>query len=190
MDLPSAVRRQPKFHLLKSGSTASGLGKTRPDETLQKEKTMQARLKNPVMLIPGALQALMALDKSTDAADVPYLTRKLVHLRASQINNCAVCVDMHARELKKAGEKDERIFALAAWRETPYFTEAERAALALAEAGTRLADRPDAVPDDVWDEAARHYDEKALAALVVQIALINAFNRLNATTRQMVGTWG
>jgi AhpD family alkylhydroperoxidase len=190
MDLPSAVRRQPKFHLLKSGSTASGLGKTRPDETLQKEKTMQARLKNPVMLIPGALQALMALDKSTDAADVPYLTRKLVHLRASQINNCAVCVDMHARELKKAGEKDERIFALAAWRETPYFTEAERAALALAEAGTRLADRPDAVPDDVWDEAARHNDEKALAALVVQIALINAFNRLNATTRQMVGTWG
>jgi len=151
---------------------------------------MQARLKNPVMLIPGALQALMALDKSTDAADVPYLTRKLVHLRASQINNCAVCVDMHAREPKKAGEKDERIFALAAWRETPYFTEAERAALALAEAGTRLADRPDAVPDDVWDEAARHYDEKALAALVVQIALINAFNRLNATTRQMVGTWG
>ena len=150
---------------------------------------MQARIKNPVMLIPGALQALLALDKSTEAADVPYVTRKLIHLRASQINNCAVCVDMHARELKKAGEKDERIFALAAWRETPYFTDAERAALALAEAGTRLADRPDAVPDDVWGEAARHYDEKALAALVVQIALINAFNRLNATTRQMVGSW-
>ncbi|TIT70528.1 MAG: carboxymuconolactone decarboxylase family protein, partial [Mesorhizobium sp.] len=71
-----------------------------------------------------------------------------------------------------------------------YFTDAERAALALAEAGTRLADRPDAVPDDVWDEAARHYDEKALAALVIQIALINAFNRLNATTRQPVGSWG
>ncbi|TGV72840.1 carboxymuconolactone decarboxylase family protein, partial [Mesorhizobium sp. M00.F.Ca.ET.158.01.1.1] len=85
---------------------------------------------------------------------------------------------------------DERIFALAAWRETPYFTDAERAALALAEAGTRLADRPDAVPDDVWDEAARHYDEKALAALVIQIALINAFNRLNAATRQPVGAWG
>ena len=150
---------------------------------------MQARIKNPVMLIPGALQALLALDKSTEAADVPYVTRKLIHLRASQINNCAVCVDMHARELKKAGEKDERIFALAAWRETPYFSEPERAALALAEAGTRLADRPDAVPDDVWGEAARHYDEKALAALVVQIALINAFNRLNATTRQMVGSW-
>jgi AhpD family alkylhydroperoxidase len=142
------------------------------------------------MLIPGALQALMALDKSTEAADVPYVTRKLVHLRASQINGCSVCVDMHARELKKAGEKDERIFAVSAWRETPYFTEPERAALALAEATTRLSDRADAVPDDVWNEAAQHYDEKQLAALVVQIALINAFNRLNAATRQPVGAWG
>ncbi|MER8761313.1 MULTISPECIES: carboxymuconolactone decarboxylase family protein [unclassified Mesorhizobium] len=151
---------------------------------------MQARLKNPVMLIPGALQALLALDKSTETADLSYVTRKLVHLRASQINGCSLCVDMHARELKKAGEKDERIFAVSAWRETPYFTDAERAALALTEAATRLADRPDPVPDAVWDEVARHYDEKALAALVVQIALINAFNRLNATTRQIVGAWG
>lgn len=151
---------------------------------------MQARLKNPVMLIPGALQALLALDKSTETADLSYVTRKLVHLRVSQINGCSLCVDMHARELKKAGEKDERIFAVSAWRETPYFTDAERAALALTEAATRLADRPDPVPDAVWDEAARHYDEKALAALVVQIALINAFNRLNATTRQIVGAWG
>ena len=151
---------------------------------------MQARIKNPVVILPGALQALLALDKSTEAAELPYVTRKLIHLRASQINNCALCVDMHALELKKAGERDERIFALAAWRETPYFTDAERAALAKAESGTRLADRPDAVPDEVWDEAARHYDEKALAALVIQIALINAFNRLNATTRQMAGAWG
>ncbi|MER8399890.1 carboxymuconolactone decarboxylase family protein [Mesorhizobium sp. M1348] len=151
---------------------------------------MQARLKNPVMLIPGALQALLALDKSTETADLSYVTRKLVHLRASQINGCSLCVDMHARELKKAGEKDERVFTVSAWRETPYFTDAERAALALTEAATRLADRPDPVPDAVWDEAARHFDEKALAALVVQIALINAFNRLNATTRQMVGAWG
>ncbi|RWX63210.1 carboxymuconolactone decarboxylase family protein [Mesorhizobium sp. M4B.F.Ca.ET.089.01.1.1] len=151
---------------------------------------MQARLKNPVMLIPGALQALLALDKSTEAADVPYVTRKLVHLRASQINGCSVCVDMHARELKKAGEKDERIFAVSAWRQTPYFTEPERAALALTEATTRLSDRADPVPDPIWDEAARHYDEKQLAALVVQIALINAFNRLNAATEQPVGAWG
>jgi AhpD family alkylhydroperoxidase len=151
---------------------------------------MQARLKNPVVLVPGALQALLALDKSTETADVPYVTRKLVHLRTSQINGCSVCVDMHARELKKAGEKDERIFAVSAWRETPYFTDAERAALALTEAATRLNDRPDPGPVVIWDVAARHYDEKALAALVVQIALINAFNRLNATTKQLVGAWG
>ncbi|AZO67914.1 MULTISPECIES: carboxymuconolactone decarboxylase family protein [unclassified Mesorhizobium] len=151
---------------------------------------MQARLKDPVLLIPGALQALLALDKSTETADLPNVTRKLVHLRASQINGCSVCIDMHARELKKAGEKDERVFTVSAWRETPYFTDAERAAPALAEATTRLCDRPDPVPDAIWDEAARHYDEKAPAALVVQIALINAFNRLNAATRQMVGAWG
>ena len=153
---------------------------------------MQARLKNPVMLIPGALQALLALDKSTEAADVPYVTRKLIHLRASQINACSLCVDMHARELKKAGEKDERIFALAAWRETPYFTDAERAALALTEAGTRLADRPESVSDEIWNEVARHYDERAQAVLVIHVAMINFFNRINAMTRQMVGTakWG
>jgi AhpD family alkylhydroperoxidase len=119
----------------------------------QRRQIMEARLKNPVVLIPGALQALLALDKSTEAAEVPYVTRKLIHLRASQINACSVCVDMHAKELKKAGEKDDRIFAVSAWRETPYFTGAERAALALAEAATRLADRSDAVPDDFcYDE--------------------------------------
>lgn len=150
---------------------------------------MQARMKNPAMIVPGAMQALLALDKSSERDDVPYVTRKLVHLRASQINGCGVCVDMHARELKKAGEKDERIFAVAAWRETPYFTDAERAALALAEAATRLSDRPDPVPDEIWDEAARHYQEPALAALIIQIALINVFNRLNVTTRQVAGQW-
>ncbi len=92
---------------------------------------MQARLKNPFALIPGALPAFLAIDKATEAANLPYTTRKLVHLRASQINACSVCVEMHARELKKAGETDERLFAVSAWRETPYFTEAERAALAL-----------------------------------------------------------
>lgn len=98
------------------------------------------------MLIPRALQALFALDKSTETADLSYVTRKLVHLRGSQINGCSVCIDMHAPELKKAGEKDERVFSVSAWRETPYFTDAERAALALTEAATRLADRPDPVP--------------------------------------------
>ena len=150
---------------------------------------MHARMSNPALSVPGALRALQALDKSTENDDVPYVTRKLVHLRASQINGCSVCVDMHARELKEAGEPDQRIFTVAAWRETPYFTDAERAALALTEAATRLSDRPDPVPDEIWDEAARHYDEPALAALVIQIALINVWNLLNATTRQVAGAW-
>jgi len=148
---------------------------------------MKARMKNAVMLFPDVLQAMLAVDKATSGID--FVTRKLVHLRASQINGCGVCVDMHARELKKAGVTDERIFAVGAWRETPYFSDAERAALALAEAATRLNDRSDPVPDDIWTEATRHYDEPALGALVVQIALINFWNRLNATTRQIAGQW-
>jgi AhpD family alkylhydroperoxidase len=113
----------------------------------------------------------------------------MVSLRASQINGCSVCVDIHSRELEHAGESPERILMVAAWREAPYFSDAERAALALTEAATRLADNPDPVSDAVWDEAARHYSEPQLAALVVAIAAINAFNRLNATTRQITGAW-
>jgi AhpD family alkylhydroperoxidase len=150
---------------------------------------MQARMKNPIMILPDALPALLALDKSTEKGAVSYVTRKLVHLRASQINGCSVCTDMHARELKKADGTDERIFAVAAWRHAPYFTDAERAALALTEAVTRLNDRADPVPDEIWDEAARHYDEPALAALVIQIALINTFNRIGVATRQVAGQW-
>jgi AhpD family alkylhydroperoxidase len=149
---------------------------------------MQPRMKNPIMLLPDALPALLALNKASEN-NLPHTTRKLVHLRASQINGCSVCVDMHARELRKSNESDERLFAVAAWRDAPYFTDAERAALALTEAVTRLSDRPDPVPDEIWDEAARHYDEPALAALIVQIALINVFNRLNAPTRQVAGEW-
>jgi AhpD family alkylhydroperoxidase len=148
---------------------------------------MKARMKNSAILFPEVVQSMLAVDKATDGID--FVTRKLVHLRASQINGCGVCVDMHARELKKAGVTDERIFAVGAWRDTPYFSDAERAALALAEAATRLSDKADPVPDDIWNEATRHYDEPALGALVVQIALINFWNRLNATTRQIAGQW-
>src|SRR5437016_10166721 len=119
---------------------------------------MQARMSHPVMTVPGAMQALIALAASAKQAGVPPRTLDLVHLRASQINGCAVCVHMHARDLKKAGESDERLATVAAWREAPYFTDAERAALALAESLTRLSDRADQVPDEIWDEAARHYD--------------------------------
>jgi AhpD family alkylhydroperoxidase len=148
---------------------------------------MKARMKNAAILFPEVVRSMIAVDKATDGID--FVTRKLVHLRASQINGCGVCVDMHARELKKAGVTDERIFAVGAWRDTPYFSDAERAALALAEAATRLSDKADPVPDDIWNEATRHYDEPALGALVVQIALINFWNRLNATTRQIAGQW-
>ena len=124
---------------------------------------MQSRMSNPAMIVPSAMQALQALAASTEKGGVPARTLGLVHLRASQINGCSVCVDMHPRIARKAGETDERLMAVAAWRNTPYFTDAERAALALTEAVTRLSDRPDPVPDEVWNEAARHYDEPALA---------------------------
>lgn len=146
---------------------------------------MQQRMKHPVAVLPEAMQALHVLEKSSD--NLPYATRKLVHLRASQINGCSVCVQMHSGELKAAGEKDDRIFGVAAWRETTLFTDAERAALALTESVTRLSDRSDPVPDDVWDEAARHYDEAELAALIVQIAAINVWNRLNCAVKQVAG---
>jgi len=144
---------------------------------------------NPAMTLPGAMEALMTLGKSMAQCGVPKATLELMNMRASQINGCSVCLDMHSRTLKKVGEKDERIFALAAWREAPYYSDAERAALALTEAATRLNDRADPVPDEIWKEAARHYDESALGALVMAIGLINLWNRLNAATRQVGGEW-
>ncbi|KAB8194686.1 carboxymuconolactone decarboxylase family protein [Nonomuraea phyllanthi] len=149
---------------------------------------MQARMKHPAMVLPGAMEALLSLGKTFEQAGVPKVTVDLVLLRASQINGCSVCVDMHAKDLRKQGESDERLFAVAAWRETSYFTDAERAALSLAESVTRLADTADAVPDEVWDEAADHYSETELAALLMAIAGINLWNRLNAATRQIAGT--
>lgn len=152
---------------------------------------MQARMKHPVMILPEAMEALQALNAATEKGVVPARTIHLLHLRVSQINGCGVCVDMHPRMAKKDGETDQRLFAVAAWRDTPYFTEAERAALALAEAVTRLSDRSDPVPDDIWNEAIRHYDEQALAVLLVSISVINVWNRLNAATRQVASTaWG
>ena len=150
---------------------------------------MQSRMPSPVSVLPDAMKAMHALGAAADNAGLPAKTRELIHLRASQINGCGVCVDMHPRIAKKAGETDERLFAVAAWRETPYFTDAERAALALTEAVTRLADKPDPVPDEISNEAARHYDEKALAALLISIGTINVWNRLNAATRQIAGNW-
>ena len=148
---------------------------------------MQARMKNPALVLAGALPALMALDKTTDVDGLPYVTRKLVHLRASQINGCSVCTEMHSRELKTAGATDERLFSVAAWRDTPYFTPPERAALELTEALTRLSDRSDPVPDALWDEVTQHYDEPARAALILSISAINVWNRVNSAVRQVAG---
>jgi AhpD family alkylhydroperoxidase len=150
---------------------------------------MHPRIDHPAQTVPGAMQALHKLAGAIQKVGVPATTRSLMEVRAGQINGCSGCVDIHSRELKAAGESDERIFTVAAWRESTYFTEAERAALALTEAVTRLADRHDPVPDEVWDEAARHYDDAELAALVLTIATINAWNRLNVATRQMTGPW-
>jgi AhpD family alkylhydroperoxidase len=153
---------------------------------------MEARMKNPATVLPGLTQAVGGLYKAMQAGGVPQETLELVHLRASQINGCSFCVVSGATSLHKAGESDERLWAVAAWREAPYFTDAERAALALTEAATRLADHTgEAVPDEVWDDAADHFDEKGLAAIITMIATSNFFNRINATIKQVAGAgWG
>src|SRR5689334_15970575 len=139
---------------------------------------MQARMHHPVMVIPDAMKTMQTLS-NLPHGNLPEKLIELVHLRASQINGCSVCVDMHPKLARRAGETDERLFAVGAWRDTPYFTEAERAALALTEAVTRLSDREDPVTDAVWDEAAKHFNEQQLASLVLGIAAINVWNRLN-----------
>jgi AhpD family alkylhydroperoxidase len=149
--------------------------------------TIEARITNPALAVPGAIDALQALNKAISRVRISPGLLELMHLRASQINGCGVCAVQHPKIARKLGETDDRIFAVAAWRDAPFFTEAERAALALTEATTRLADTADPVPDDVWEDAARHYDEQELAALVLAIASINVWNRLNVATRQVAG---
>ena len=150
---------------------------------------MQSRINNPAIHVPDAMQAALALSSAVEKSGLTATIRGLVHLRTSQVNGCSVCVDMGWRNLKGTGETDERLFAVSAWRDAPYFTDAERAALALAEAATRIADRPDPVPDEMWNEAASHFSERELAALTLSIALTNLWNRLNITTRQVAGEW-
>ncbi|SCB59215.1 alkylhydroperoxidase AhpD family core domain-containing protein [Rhizobium aethiopicum] len=150
---------------------------------------MQERMGNPALVLPAAMQALNALGKVPTEIGLSAKLLELVNLRASQINGCSVCIDGHWRIARKHGETDERLFAIAGWRDAPYYSDAERAALALTEAMTRVSDRADPVPDDIWDEATRHYDGKSLAALVIAIANINVWNRLNIATRQIAGAW-
>ncbi|ANK94722.1 MULTISPECIES: carboxymuconolactone decarboxylase family protein [Rhizobium] len=150
---------------------------------------MQERMGNPALVLPEAMQALNALSTVPTETGLSPKLLELVNLRASQINGCSVCIDGHWRIARKHGETDERLFAVACWRDAPYYSEAERAALALTEAVTRTSDRADPVPDDIWDEATRHYDGRSLAALVIAIANINVWNRLNIATRQIAGAW-
>ena len=149
--------------------------------------TIEPRMKNPAVVIPEANSAIQDLIKASFKGGVSPRTLELVHLRASQINGCSFCVVSSLHTGQQKGESDERLFAVAAWREAPYFTDAERAALALTEAVTRLADRSDPVPDAVWDEATRYYDERGMAALILWIATTNLFNHLNVPTRQPAG---
>lgn len=143
------------------------------------------RISNVAALLPGAMEGIQKLLHAMQQGGVPATTVELCHARASQINGCAACLEGHAVHARKLGEPDARLFTVAAWRESPHFTAAERAALELTEAVTRLADRPDPVPDEVWNLAAEYYDERALAALVLSIGMINLFNRLNVSTRQL-----
>ena len=148
---------------------------------------LQARMKNPGLLVPGAVPAIQALIAATQSTGVPAKVLHLAHLRASQINGCGFCVDVGTKHAKQDGETDERLHAVAGWREAPYFTDAERAALALSEAVTTI-DARDPVPDSVWENASKQFGEKQLAALVLWIATVNLFNRANIATRQLAGT--
>ncbi|GAA2897810.1 carboxymuconolactone decarboxylase family protein [Streptomyces mexicanus] len=136
-----------------------------------------------------ALKHFMAAGRTLKESPLPAATQELVALRVSQINGCAACIDMHTKEAAAAGETSVRLNLVAAWREATVFTEAERAALALAEQGTRVADAADGVGDEVWEAAARHYDEDQLTALVLLVAFLNAVNRLNIITRQPAGDY-
>ena len=151
---------------------------------------MDARLNlfsNPVA--GKFLKHIVSAGKAVEDSTLPRATRELVLLRASQINGCGFCTDMHTKDAAAAGETSVRLNLVAAWREARVFTEAERAALELAEQGTRIADAAGGVSDEVWANAARHYDEDQLAALVSLIALINAFNRMNVIVRQPAGDY-
>jgi len=147
---------------------------------LREENIVQARMTNPAALLPEAVTGINSLYKAAHSSGIDPAVLELVHLRASQINGCSACVDSGARNMRKNGETDDRLFAVAAWRETPYFSDAERAALELAERATRLADTGNAVPDDVWENVAEQFEEKQLAALVLWIGVTNLFNRINA----------
>jgi AhpD family alkylhydroperoxidase len=148
---------------------------------------MAARIQNTTPH-PDLTTGVQHLFKAVYAGGVPKQTLELVHLRSSQINGCSYCVDAGARSAAHAGMSTEKLNAVAAWYDSTLFDDAERAALALTEAATRLADRPGAVTDEIWAEAAKHYDEGQLSSLVLMVGISNFFNRVNTTLRTPPGT--
>jgi AhpD family alkylhydroperoxidase len=149
---------------------------------------MEARMKSPGN--PEVITAIQQLNKAIHAGGVDPLALELVHLRASQINGCSPCVFAGVESAKKHGETEERLHNVVTWRETPFFTEEERAALALTEAATRIQDGAPGVTDEIWDAAAAHFDEKQLSSIILDIAMTNFFNRINRTIREQAGkTW-
>ncbi|WP_328871675.1 carboxymuconolactone decarboxylase family protein [Streptomyces sp. NBC_00287] len=151
---------------------------------------MEARLnlfENPVLA--KVFRHINSAAKAVSDSSLPNSTLELVKIRASQINSCGFCTDMHTKDAAAAGETQQRLHLVAAWREAKVFTEAERAALELAEQGTRIADAAGGVPDAVWENAAKHYDEEQLGALVAIIALINTYNRFNVIVQQPAGDY-
>jgi AhpD family alkylhydroperoxidase len=152
--------------------------------------TMEPRLNlfgNPVAA--RFTRYLISAGKALSDSALPAATQQLVEIRASQINGCSVCLDMHTKDAAHAGESQQRLSLVAAWREANVFTEAERAALELTEQGTRLADAAGGVSDEAWANATKHYDDEQLGALVALIAGINAWNRLNVITAQPAGDY-
>jgi AhpD family alkylhydroperoxidase len=150
---------------------------------------MVARMKNVYKLAADGYRGLNAVEEYVNGSGMPRGLLELVRVRASQINACAVCTDMHSHKAQSVGESDERIWSVAAWRDTPYFSDAERAALALTEAITRIADNSAGVSDGTWEEASAHFPDEELATLVVAIASVNAWNRINVATRLTAGSF-
>ncbi|MGW3417504.1 carboxymuconolactone decarboxylase family protein [Streptomyces phaeochromogenes] len=151
---------------------------------------MEARLNLfEIPLAVKSLKHIVAAGKVMGESTVPAATQELVRLRASQINGCGFCTDMHTKDAAHAGETSVRLNLVAAWREATVFTDAERAALELTEQGTRIADAAGGVTDEAWANAAKYYDEEQLASLVSIIAIINAFNRLNVMVQQPAGDY-
>jgi AhpD family alkylhydroperoxidase len=147
---------------------------------------MEARMENPILSVPGAMDIATAVQRTLLGKDTS-IDLEWISLRASQINGCTWCLDMHSKALLKAGESQEKIFHLAGWRDSVHFDDAERAALALTEAVTRMADQGDAVPDEIWEACADRFSEEELGLIVLQAAAINFFNRINVTIRQVTG---